>query len=314
MHHSGLDSCHATEVRLDSAVAKFGDYVAIERKLSPNTVRSYLRDLGLFVRFADERGVTETDQITIELCRDWLWQQTQADAARRTIARRSATLRSFGSWGQRAGVWEHSPARRLARPKLQQSLPRVLTVAQMNELLDTAADRAASGGRVERRDLAILELLYATGIRVSELVGLNLDGCDLERQTIRVWGKGSKERVVPFGIPARDALADYLDWARPALHTAESGQAFFLGARGGRITSRAAYLVVHRALEPIPGSGPAGPHVLRHTAATHLLDGGADLRAVQEVLGHASLGTTQIYTHVSSERLAKAYQQAHPRA
>ena len=309
-----MDSCDSKQVRLVTAIEQFGDYVSIERALSPHTARSYLTDLDQFATFAEAHGVTETDQLSIELCRDWLWQQTQADAARRTIARRSATLRSFGAWGQKHGLWEHSPARRLARPKSQQTLPRVLTQAQMLEILNRAAAFAAAGGPVEIRDLAMLELLYATGIRVSELVGLDLDGCDLDRLTIRVFGKGGKERVVPFGAPARDALADYLKRARPGLVASDSGQAFFLGARGGRLSTRTAYAVVNRALEAIPGSGPAGPHVFRHTAATHLLDGGADLRAVQEVLGHASLGTTQIYTHVSSERLEQAYKQAHPRA
>lgn len=301
-------------MQLREAIAQFGDHIAIERALSPQTVRAYGDDLELFARFAESRKVQQTEQISIELCRDWLWELSESGAARGSLARRSATLRSFGSWGQRVGLWEHSPARRLARPKPQRSLPRVLTQAQMAELLDQAAARAEGGNPVQLRNLAILELLYATGIRVSELVGLNLDGCDLDRLTVRVWGKGGKERVVPFGIPARDALIDYLRRARPVLETEASAEAFWLGARGARLTARAAYGIVHRVLEAVPGSGPAGPHVFRHTAATHLLDGGADLRAVQEVLGHASLGTTQVYTHVSSERLAAAYRQAHPRA
>lgn len=301
-------------MELRSAIARFGDHIGVERALSEQTTRSYLADLELFSKFCEQRGITETDQLTPELCRDWLWHMSEADAARSTLARRSATLRAFGTWGVRNTLWPHSPARRLARPKPQQHLPRVLSQAQMAELLDRAAHRALDGDPIPLRDYAILELLYATGIRVSELVGLTLDGCDLDRLTIRVWGKGAKERVVPFGQPARAALTDYLQRARPALRTDISGDAVFLGARGGRLSTRSAYAVVHAALADVPGSGPAGPHVFRHTSATHLLDGGADLRAVQEVLGHASLGTTQVYTQVSGERLAAAYRQAHPRA
>lgn len=248
--------------------------------------------------------------------RDWLWSLTESDAARGTIARRSATLRSFGAWGQRVGLWEHNPARRLARPRQHRTLPRVLTVAQMSGLLERAQQRAGDGDPIAIRDVAILELLYATAMRVSELVGLNLVHIDVERCTVRVWGKGAKERVIPFGVPARDALTAYIERARPVLQARAKGlgEAVFLGSRGARVSSRAVYTVVNNALEAYPGSGPAGPHVFRHTAATHLLDGGADLRAVQDVLGHSSLGSTQIYTHVSSERLASVYQQAHPRA
>ena len=170
------------------------------------------------------------------------------------------------------------------------------------------------------RDHAILEVLYGAGIRVSELCGLDIDELDLDRGTARVLGKGSKERVVPFGVPARKALGAYLSRGRPALRakagsaSPTAGPAVFLGARGGRIAPRTVYDLVSRSLAPLVGSSAVGPHALRHSAATHLLDGGADLRAVQELLGHASLGTTQIYTHVSSERLAATYRLAHPRA
>ena len=313
-HYSLRRVCNSWGMQLTQAIAQFGDHIAIERALSPQTVRNYGVDLDLFARFAATRGIDRTEQLSVELCRDWLWELSEAGAARGTLARRSASVRSFGAWGQRIGLWEHSPARRLARPKPQQSLPRVLSQAQMTELLDRAKQFAEHGEPIARRNWAILELLYATGIRVSELVGLNLDGCDLDRLTVRVWGKGGKERVVPFGAPAKDAIVEYLRLARPVLVTGEPTEALWLGARGQRLTARAAYGIAHRMLIDIPGSGPAGPHVFRHTAATHLLDGGADLRAVQEVLGHASLGTTQVYTHVSAERLASAYRQAHPRA
>ncbi|MFM6975110.1 MAG: tyrosine-type recombinase/integrase [Agromyces sp.] len=301
-------------MQLRDAVGAFSEHIRAERGLSPHTHRNYVADLTQFIAFAEAIGVTSTDQVTVELCRDWLWQRSEAGDARASLARRSATLRSFGSWGERFGIWAHSPARRLAKPKPQAHLPRVLTESQMATLLTNAAIRAESGRPIEIRNWAVLELLYATGVRVSELVGLDLEQCDLDRLTVRVFGKGGKERVVPFGHPAREALADYLNRARSTLSRDSTSNAFWFGANGSRMSTRAAYGIVNRALAEVPGSGPAGPHVFRHTAATHLLDGGADLRAVQEVLGHSSLGTTQIYTQVSNERLQSAYRQAHPRA
>jgi integrase/recombinase XerC len=190
----------------------------------------------------------------------------------------------------------------------------VLTRAQVDALLQGLADRATTGDPGSQRDLAVIELLYASALRVSELVGLDVGSLDLHRRVVRVLGKGAKERVVPFGVPAARALATYLDEGRAALLGGRADTAVFLGARGARLSTRAVYALVAGLLADLPGSGPAGPHAFRHTAATHLLDGGADLRAVQEILGHASLGTTQIYTHVSAERLASAYRTAHPRA
>jgi integrase/recombinase XerC len=194
----------------------------------------------------------------------------------------------------------------------------------MDGILSGLARRAAEDDPVGRRDLAIVELLYASALRVSELTGLDVDDVDLDRLTVRVLGKGSKERVVPFGVPAQGAIVDYLRLARPDLaqaaaaqsptRAADAGPALFLGARGRRLGTRTVYQLVAGLLADLPGTGPSGPHALRHTAATHLLDGGADLRAVQEMLGHASLGTTQIYTHVSTERLKESYRLAHPRA
>jgi len=177
-------------------------------------------------------------------------------------------------------------------------------------MLAGLAARATTGDRMATRDLAIVELLYASALRVSELAGLDVRDVDLGRLTVRVLGKGSKERVVPFGVPAKNAIAAWIDVREASIQN----PALFLGARGGRIGTRAVYSLVADLLEALPGGGPAGPHALRHTAATHLLDGGADLRAVQELLGHASLGTTQIYTHVSTERLKESYAMAHPRA
>ncbi|MFM6973757.1 MAG: tyrosine-type recombinase/integrase, partial [Agromyces sp.] len=264
--------------------------------------------------FAAGQHTFDTAEVSLDLVRDWLWSISEAGASRATLARKSATIRSFGSWGERTGVWPLSPARRLARPQAQHPLPRVLSRLQMAQLLDRAQQRAATGDPVEIRDHAILELLYASGIRVSELASIDLESCDLDQQTVRVWGKGSKERVVPFGQFAKDAIVTYLQRARAQLGPKPGESALWLGVRGMRIGTRAVYELVHRSLADIPGSGPTGPHVFRHTAATHLLDGGADLRAVQDVLGHSSLGTTQIYTHVSRERVTAAYLQAHPRA
>jgi len=182
----------------------------------------------------------------------------------------------------------------------------------MDGILDGLTARAVSGDPVSTRDLAIIELLYASALRVSELVGLDVNDIDAGRLTARVTGKGSKERVVPFGVPAQRALGAYLEH-RPAFAVRPTA-ALFLGVRGGRVGTRAVYELVAGLLAGLPGSGPSGPHALRHTAATHLLDGGADLRSVQEMLGHASLGTTQLYTHVSAERLKESYRLAHPRA
>ncbi|HEU4807477.1 MAG TPA: tyrosine recombinase XerC, partial [Homoserinimonas sp.] len=250
--------------------------------------------------------------LSLDLLRDWLWQGTQDGLAKSTLARRSATARAFGAWlAKRDGATD--AAARLKSPKPDRSLPRVLTRPQLGDILASLEVKAATGDPNAVRDLCVIELLYASALRVSELVGLDVDSVDLGRLTVRVLGKGSKERVVPFGVPAKDAIVAYLDGARGTL-LREPTPALFLGAQGRRLNSRAVYRLVSGLLEEIPGGGPSGPHALRHTAATHLLDGGADLRAVQELLGHASLGTTQIYTHVSMERLKDSYRSAHPRA
>lgn len=301
-------------MQLQSAIEGFRSYLDQERGLSRATVSSYLSDLQKFAEFAAGFRVTETAQVSDELCREWIWAQSESGLARSSLARRSAALRSFGRWGEREGAWVLSPARKLARPKPDRALPRVLTREQVTAILERAEARAQANDPVAVRNHALLELLYASAIRVSELVALELGGVDLDRRTVRVWGKGAKERVVPFGTYAHDAMVRYIQTARPRLQVASSGNSLWLGARGARMSSRSVYAVVESALALTAGSGPSGPHVFRHTAATHLLDGGADLRAVQDVLGHASLGTTQIYTHVSTERLAAAYRQAHPRA
>ncbi|MEP6481077.1 MAG: tyrosine recombinase XerC [Rhodoglobus sp.] len=299
-------------VALESAVAAFTGYLSAERGFSEHTVRSYRSDLLQLVGFARSRGATGLDDIDLELLRDWLWRASQDGLAKTTLARRTAAARSFTSWLARTHATAADAATRLKAPKTEHHLPRVLTSDSITAIFGTLGARADTGDPIALRDLAIIELLYASALRVSELTGLDLGDIDLGRLTVRVLGKGSKERVVPFGVPARDALVAYAEHARPTL-TAQRG-AFFVGARGGRLSSRTVYGLVSRLLAMVPGSGPAGPHTFRHTAATHLLDGGADLRAVQEMLGHASLGTTQLYTHVSTERLKESYRTAHPRA
>ena len=299
-------------MRLDDAAQAFETHLTRVRRLSPATIRAYAADLRDLRSHLDDDDITLID---VDTLRDWLWHATQRGDARATIARRTATARSFFAWALEAGHIIADPTLRLVTPKRAKTLPAVATATNLDSVLTAMRIAAAEGDPVALRDHAMLEVLYGAAIRVSELCGLDIDSIDRERATMRVWGKGSKERVVPFGLPARDALDAYLTRARPSLVNRGDGtSALFLGARGGRLSPRAVYAVVSREIAPIIGRENVGPHALRHSAATHLIDGGADLRAVQEILGHASLGTTQIYTHVSSERLAAVYKLAHPRA
>ncbi|WP_158863737.1 tyrosine recombinase XerC [Leifsonia sp. AG29] len=301
-------------MELREAIEAYARHLRIERGYSPQTVRAYRSDLAALAAFAEARQVRTSGDLTLDLYRDWLWRASQDGLAKATLARRSATVRGFSAWLVRSEAEASDPAARLRAPKADKTLPRVLTRQQMDGILGALETAAGEGEPGALRDVAVIELLYAAGVRVSELTGLDVDDLDLDRLTIRVVGKGAKERTVPFGVPARRAVLAYLDRGRPALAVPGSGPALFLGARGRRLGTRAVYELVARLLSGVPGGGPAGPHALRHTAATHLLDGGADLRAVQELLGHASLGTTQIYTHVSAERLKESYRLAHPRA
>lgn len=297
---------------IDQAVDAYLAHLDAERGLSAQTLRAYRADLADLGAHAHRRGLTDVDEIDLELLRDWLWQGTQRGLAKTTLARRSAAARGFTAWRARSED-RPDPGARLRTPKTGRHLPRVLTQDQAEQVLDDLSSRAAGAEPTALRDLAAVELLYASALRVSELVGLDIDDLDRTRLTVRVLGKGARERVVPFGVPALRAIDDYLHRGRPEL-LAQPTEALFLGTRGGRLGTRAVHALVSRLLEPTPGRGPAGPHTLRHTAATHLLDNGADLRSVQELLGHASLGTTQIYTHVSTERLIAGYRSAHPRA
>lgn len=298
---------------LVAATEAFADHLERVRRLSPATVRAYRADLRDLQSSAGGIGLEAVD---LEVLRDWLWRATQRGDARSTLARRAAAARSFFSWAQEQELISHDPSLRLIAPKKGRTLPTVASRDAMSALLDAHREAAAAGEPIALRDHAILELLYGSGIRVSELCGLDIDDLDLERGTARVMGKGAKERVVPFGAPARHAVDAYLRRGRPALvsRARTFSAAVMLGSRGARIGPRTVYELVARVLAPIVGADTIGPHALRHTAATHLLDGGADLRAVQEILGHASLGTTQIYTHVSAERVTATYRLAHPRA
>jgi integrase/recombinase XerC len=220
----------------------------------------------------------------------------------------------FTAWATSTGRLTQDPGSLLGSPRPHRTLPEVLSDAEIRGLLDAAALRAKDGSATALRDVAMVELLYATGMRVGELSALDVDDLDRERRVVRVLGKGRKERSVPYGVPAARAVDDWLEHGRPGLAAHGSGAAMFLGVRGGRVGQRTVRRVVHARLVDVEGAPDMGPHGLRHTAATHLLEGGADLRAVQEILGHASLATTQLYTHVSTERLRAAYRQAHPRA
>jgi len=306
-----------------ATVDAFERHLRAERGRSPHTVRAYLGDLREFFAHVDgvqddaPRGTeSETPLADIRLAdlREWLGSLASSGAARATLARRSASLRTFFAWAVREGHVGTDPSLRLVAPKRHRTLPPVLAKDDAAGLLDVAAVAADDKDPVHLRDRAVLELLYATGVRVGELTGLDVDDVDEEAGVVRVIGKGDKERRVPFGRPAAGALREWLDRGRPRLVTARSGAALFLGRRGGRLDPRQVRTLVHDMLTHVPDAPDLGPHGLRHSAATHLLEGGADLRMVQELLGHASLSTTQIYTHVSIERLTASYAQAHPRA
>jgi len=302
-----------------AAIDRLASNLEVERGLSGNTVRAYRGDLAHLAAFASARGVVDVRDTDLDLLRDWLWTMMEggaSPAAPATVARRAAAARGLFALLHRDGALEADPAIRLRSPRPANRLPRTPTRSQVAAILDALAVRADDGDPVAVRDLAIVELLYASGVRVSELAGLDLGDVDRGRRTLRVLGKGAKERVVPYGAPAAAALDRYLAQSRPQLEarSAAPTEALLLGARGGRIGTRAIHELVSRRLAAFPAEGPAGPHALRHAAATHLLDGGADLRAVQELLGHSSLATTQRYTQVSIERLKEGYRVAHPRA
>jgi integrase/recombinase XerC len=293
----------------------YSHYLVNEKALSTHTVRAYLGDLDSFVEHLSNNGVTEIADVNLPLIRSWLATQQIRGGARTTLSRRAVSVRLFTKWATKRGYMNSDVGATLATPKPHRTLPGVLTQGDAVTALDSMATRAAEfDSPTTIRDVAVVELLYATGARVSEVCGLDLEDLDFHRNTIRVLGKGNKERMIPMGTPAVKALNTYINDARPQLANEKSSRALFLGARGKRIDQRAVRTIVYEALSALEGVERMGPHALRHSAATHLLEGGADLRTVQEILGHSSLATTQIYTHVSTDRLRQAFKQAHPRA
>ncbi|MFG3300213.1 tyrosine-type recombinase/integrase [Micromonospora chersina] len=330
------------------AVDDFADHLARVRNRSAHTVRAYVTDLVSLLDHAVRMGCADLSELDLTVLRSWLAKQRTMGAARTSLARRAAAARTFSAWAHRAGLLAGDVAAPLASPKAHRELPTVLRADQAAALMaapdrtdrdgrdtrrpgddvepaggrtvDTAGrgDAPAAGGDDEPeavllRDRLLLELLYATGVRISEACGLDVTDVDQARRVVRVLGKGGRERAVPYGVPAQRALDAWLARGRPALAAPRSGGALLLGARGGRLNPTSARRIVAGYAEAA-GLPRVTPHGLRHSAATHLLEGGADLRAVQELLGHSSLASTQIYTHVSVERLRAAYRQAHPRA
>ncbi|WP_295790928.1 tyrosine recombinase XerC [uncultured Microbacterium sp.] len=312
-------------MRASEAVEGYLAHLSDVRRLSPATVRAYRSDLADLV---SHLGDPALDAVDLDELREWQWQASKAGQAKSTAARRISSVRGLFAWAKDEGILDTDVSLRLVSPKRGRTLPSVATADTLASVLRTAEEAALEGDPIALRDHALLEVLYGSGARVSEICGLDLDDVDHERRTMLLRGKGDKERVVPFGVPAEGALQAYLVRGRPVLRAradaaadaspsrsrGAAARAVFLGARGSRIGPRAVHLLVTRTVGDALGVDALGPHALRHSAATHLLDGGADLRTVQEILGHASLGTTQIYTHVSTERLRDAYRLAHPRA
>ena len=289
---------------------KYIDYLEVERNASPYTVRNYTTDLLGFFQFVKDKGIGSLKEVDKHVLRDYLLHLMERGVVKASIARKLSAIRSFYRYLAREEILPVNPIQKASSPKLDKRLPSFLTIAEMTRLLETP-DVTSSVGQ---RDRALLELLYASGLRVSELVKLNLEQVNLDTREIRVWGKGSKERMVLMGEPASRALITYLEEGRPELSGGKTIRALFLNRYGERLTERS----VQVELQGIANKAGIGkrvhPHMLRHTFATHLLDGGADLRVVQELLGHASLSSTQVYTHVSKSRAKKVYLSAHPMA
>jgi len=299
----------------EKLITAFTRHLEVERSLSVHTIRAYIGDLESLLNHLETIGVTDISQLELVHLRSWLANQQVKGGARTTLSRRAVSVRLFTKWAVKNKYLAKDVAATLATPKGHRTLPEVLDIADAKTAMDSLATRASEEETpISLRDVAMVELLYATGARVAELCGLEMSDIDYDRQTIRVLGKGNKERTIPLGNPAMKALNVWLKEGRDSIKNSLSGNAVFLGARGKRIDQRTVRTVVYNALQAIEGIERMGPHALRHSAATHLLEGGADLRTVQEILGHASLATTQIYTHVSTERLQKAFKQAHPRA
>lgn len=298
---------------LAEEVDGFLTYLALERGVSPNTLDAYARDIRCFIDFLTRSGQEDPvpSSITHLEIRAYLANLQKARYSRRTIARRLAATRSFFAYLCRKGLIGANPARGVSAPKLGRALPRFLHERDIESLIECPP----TGTGLGLRDRAILETIYAAGLRVSELVGLNMRDVDLTGGFARVFGKGGKERVVPIGDRACEVLEEYIKRGRPLLLSGrEDPGALFLNYRGTRLSTRAVQRMVDRYIRKVSVDKKISPHALRHSFATHLLDHGADLRVVQELLGHVSISTTQIYTHVTRERLKLVYDKAHPRA
>jgi integrase/recombinase XerC len=298
-------------------IDRFIEYLSIEKHYSPQTVRAYSKDLQDFVRYLDDIRVSSLEDVTPVVIRSYLARRRASGVRKRSMARFLSTLRTAYRFFMREGWVRANPAKAVSTPKLEQKIPQFLYIEEAMRLME-APDVSTPAGL---RDRAILELLYGTGIRVSECVGIRMGDVNLERGTLLIHGKGSKERYVVVGRKAEEAVRRYVREARPLFLEAglRSGGAagepyLFLNRRGGRLTDRSVRRIVDKHMAAVSASLSISPHVLRHTFATHLLDGGADLRAVQELLGHSSLSSTQIYTHTTKERLRRIYEESHPRA
>ncbi|GAA4855686.1 tyrosine recombinase XerC [Saccharopolyspora cebuensis] len=318
--HPGRPDLRSARARLPAefgeAVDAFERHLASERGVSGNTTRGYVGDVVSLLDHvaAVSGGDAALTELDLAAMREWLARQHAAGVSRSTLARRTASARTFTAWAVRAGRLATDPGARLSGQARPRALPAVLRADQAASALHASASGSGQGDPVALRDHAVLEVLYATGVRVGELCGLDLDDIDRERRMVRVIGKGDRERAVPFGVPAEQALDRWLANGRPSLVRPSSGPAIFLGVRGGRLDPRAVRRIVHDAVGTVPGAPDVGPHGMRHSAATHLLEGGADLRSVQELLGHATLATTQLYTHVTVERLKAIHDRTHPRS
>ncbi len=328
MSSSGAsDEARATPPAISEAAAlsepwartlkQFYEHLRFEDRRAAHTIRAYVGDISALGAYCIRSGVQDPAALTLATLRGWLAEMSR-DSSRATLARRAAAARSFTAWAKRQELLPVDVGLRLASPRIPRTLPTVLRQDQMTDVLDSQRDELARDSQAESpeglRDIAVLEMLYGSALRVSELCGLDLEDIDLERRTLRVLGKGNKQRVVPIGLPALRAVTHWIEAGRGHWVTAESDDAVFIGQRGRRLDPRSARRVVNAATRGIDGVAQLSPHGLRHTAATHVLEGGADLRTVQELLGHASLSTTQLYTHVSLDRLRTSYEQAHPRA
>ena len=298
---------------LTALLEDFAADLAVGKGFSPNTVKAYTSDVSDLASFMESKNQHEISDLDLELVRDWLWRVSEKGLSKTTLARKSASIRAFTAWLYKNGNLDSDPGLKLRSPKASRTLPKVVSREAMSGIFEKLEPSATPDNPAAIQDLLMIELLYGSGIRVSELVGLNLEDIDYGRKILRVTGKGNKQRMVPFSDPAGDALETWIRVGRPQFENEVSQSALLINSRGKRVGVRQVYALVASLLSDT-AVGQAGPHALRHSAATHLLDGGADLRAVQELLGHSSLATTQIYTHVSVDRLKQGYLKAHPRA